>query len=361
MMALRGFLSRIGISRFLILGLICGYFHQTQASWWYLGVASLAAQQPKETCLGVPGLVLQQIEICKNNPNAIWCVGEGVRLGIKECKQQFKHERWNCTTLPNNEEVFGPVILKGTRESAFVRAVTAAGVVQAVTQACSAGNLTDCSCDLSREGDPTEEGWKWGGCSDDVAYGVWFAKTFVDAPEAKMDIKDIRQLVNLHNNEAGRQAVVGGQKRVCRCHGVSGSCAVKSCWMAMPSFRAVGEYLKKRYEAPVEVSSRSQKKTKLRRRQRSLRRVPIDKQELVYVDESPNFCRADAKTGISGTKGRECRIGKGIQDSCDLLCCGRGYNTHVERTVERCHCKFVWCCHVKCKACETMIEKHKCK
>ena len=32
----------------------------------------------------------------------------------------------------------------------------------------------------------------------------------------------------------------------CRCHGVSGSCAVKTCWNSMPAFKKVGDYLKKR-------------------------------------------------------------------------------------------------------------------
>ena len=43
-------------------------------------------------------------------------------------------------------------------------AVTSAGVVHAVTQACSSGNLTECTCDLSSEGRSTPQGWKWGGC-----------------------------------------------------------------------------------------------------------------------------------------------------------------------------------------------------
>lgn len=337
----------------------------SEASWWYLGVASLAAQAPQETCLGVPGLVFKQIEMCKNNPDAIWCVGEGVRLGINECQMQFRNERWNCTTAVKNQsrpDVFGPPIdKKDTRESAFVRAVTSAGVVHAVTQACSAGNLTDCSCDLSREGQKTAEGWKWGGCSDDVTYGIWFAETFVDAPEtAQMySNKDIRKLIKLHNNKVGRQSVQYQLAQRCRCHGVSGSCAVKSCWMAMPSFPVIGDVLKSRYEHPVEVAPRSERK--LRRRQRSMRKVPINEDELVYVDQSPNFCRRDPKKGIVGTRGRECSLERARADSCDLLCCGRGYNTVVERVVERCHCKFVWCCHVKCKVCETMIEKHTCK
>jgi len=31
------------------------------------------------------------------------------------------------------------------------------------------------------------------------------------------------------------------------------------------------------------------------------------------------------------------------------------------RHVERCQCKFVWCCEVKCKRCETVFDRHVCK
>ena len=96
--------------------------------------------------------------------------------------------------------------LLGSRETAFIYAVTSAGVVHAITQACSAGNLTDCYCDRSRQGQTTPDGWKWGGCSDNIRYGMLFAKHFVDAPEraARKKTRDIRALMNLHNNHAGR-------------------------------------------------------------------------------------------------------------------------------------------------------------
>ncbi|KJH52824.1 hypothetical protein DICVIV_01031 [Dictyocaulus viviparus] len=50
------------------------------------------------------------------------------------------------------------------------------------------------------------------------------------------------------------------------------------------------------------------------------------------------------KKGILGTSGRECKHSSYNSDSCDLLCCGRGYNTRLERRMIQCHCKFVWCC-----------------
>ena len=96
--------------------------------------------------------------------------------------------------------------MTGTRETAFIYAVTSAGVVHAVTASCSAGNLTDCTCDMTRQGLTSEKGWKWGGCSDNIDYGIWFARTFVDAPEKLKHAtsKDVRALMNLHNNEVGR-------------------------------------------------------------------------------------------------------------------------------------------------------------
>ncbi|PVD25186.1 hypothetical protein C0Q70_15684 [Pomacea canaliculata] len=172
----------------------------------YLGVASLAGSAPETVCSEVPGLVLAQQEVCQKNPESLFCISEGARRGILECQQQFKYERWNCTTS-TNQKVFGPVLKKGTKETAFIYAILSAGVVHSVTQACSAGNLTDCSCDMSRYGEADVEGWKWGGCSDNVQYGLWFAKNFVDAPETirHQDSRNIRNLMNLHNNEVGRR------------------------------------------------------------------------------------------------------------------------------------------------------------
>ena len=121
-----------------------------------------------------------------------------------------------------------------------MHAVTSAGVVHAVTMACSAGNLTDCSCDMHHggggqspashvppaghvpgvPGDFGDDGWRWGGCSDNVNYGVWFTMMFVDAgektkigPEPQFHVvrrrrrvsDEIKALVNLHNNEVGRK------------------------------------------------------------------------------------------------------------------------------------------------------------
>lgn len=100
-----------------------------------------------------------------------------------------------------------PLLLAGSREAAFTYAIIAAGVAHAITAACTQGNLSDCGCDKEKQGQyHRDEGWKWGGCSADIRYGIGFAKVFVDAREIK---QNARTLMNLHNNEAGRK--VGSQ------------------------------------------------------------------------------------------------------------------------------------------------------
>ncbi|KAI0227260.1 Protein Wnt-10a [Lamellibrachia satsuma] len=174
------------------------------------------------------------------------------------------------------------------------------------------------------------------------------------------------------------QVVRRNQRLLCKCHGMSGSCEVKTCWKAAPPFRTIGAILKKKYEraTKVEVDNANSAKGKLRlvvsnhkhrtketrgkaggktrgkgrRRQRRSRRRPRHT-NLVYFERSPNFCDQNPATASSGTIGRYCnRTSSGI-DNCETLCCGRGYNTLKVTRSERCECRFHWCCYVVCKTC----------
>lgn len=106
----------------------------------------------------------------------------------------------------------------GSKEAAFTYAIIAAGVAHAITAACTQGNLSDCSCDKEKQGFYSkDQGWKWGGCSADISYGLHFSKVFIDAREVK---QNARTLMNLHNNEVGRK--VSDHRRCCkRCSSTS--------------------------------------------------------------------------------------------------------------------------------------------
>lgn len=150
--------------------------------------------------------------------------------------------------------------------------------------------------------------------------------------------------------------------------------------------------LSRRYreaKAVVAKESRSGNDSKPRRQLTlQLRKKPHFKpriSELVFLQSSPNYCEADPSTGSLGVVGRKCNrtsAGKPFSlkdlqscldthlemdwplgaDGCNLLCCGRGYNTHIFNHVShQCNCKFHWCCEVKCQTCTIKTEEYTCK
>ncbi|XP_044587261.1 protein Wnt-7b-like isoform X2 [Cotesia glomerata] len=370
-------------------------------------------------CGRIPGLAKSQREQCRKMPHVMPAVGEGAELGLRECRYQFRHHRWNCTHVVN-DRIFGHVVVVGSREAAFTYAISSAGVTYAVTAACSRGNITACGCEptvRTRKASPPS-GWEWGGCSADVTYGMRFARRFLDAREVE---GDARSLMNLHNNKAGRKIVKAMLQTECKCHGVSGSCTVRTCWRTLPNFRQIGDALMKKYyrarpvmaitppsaptltiqnsdyldqssievvpimgnEAkshgkPNEISSngrtdrRSLKKSGNGKRAHlilkrtkvnsgpgiSQKRIP-KRSELVFLQPSPNYCEPDLTQGSLGTQGRSCN--RTSKDGCDLMCCGRGYNTHQYTKTWQCRCKFHWCCRVFCDTCTERTEEYTCK
>lgn len=100
-------------------------------------------------------------------------------------------------------------VFTGTKESAFVHSLAAAAVAYSVTQACSIGRLDVCGCGRTPKMKLKNKNWMWGGCSDNIAYGVRFSDKFTDAVERKRmkgleKIAMRRAIMNIHNNEAGR-------------------------------------------------------------------------------------------------------------------------------------------------------------
>ncbi|KAK6994016.1 protein Wnt-7b, partial [Biomphalaria glabrata] len=169
----------------------------------FLALSSVVALNANIICNKIPTLAPKQRLVCKSRPDAFIAMGEGAKLGGAECRFQFMNMRWNCTSINGDKSMFGYEELGATKEAAFIYAITSAGVTYAITKACSTGNLSNCGCDQAKkDGEVTSAGWKWGGCSVDVKYGLKMARKFMDAREIA---KDDRALMNLHNNRAGRK------------------------------------------------------------------------------------------------------------------------------------------------------------
>lgn len=182
--------------------------------------------------------------------------------------------------------------------------------------------------------------------------------------------------------------------RTCKCHGVSGSCSVKTCWHQLAAFSETAAVIKKKYDNAVQVnaeirenssrtasssSSKNQESNRILPQSRTKKATDqlvdenasvsrnsgnsgsfegnerVDRKELVYQLRSPDFCIANPLG--PGTTDRQCLRG----DNCEILCCGRGYNVHRLTVSTPCKCKLILCCRVECQNC--LVEKtiHTCK
>ncbi|CAG2177284.1 unnamed protein product [Oppiella nova] len=177
----------------------------------------------------------------------------------------------------------------------------------------------------------------------------------------------------------------------CKCHGVSGSCELKTCWRSMPSFRQIGDILKEKFESATEVQLKVPpnakpvtkpvaKEPKLEAASMTYHDMPFPSKsgsrpylvpispyfkpqtdtDLIYLQSSPDFCEKNDKIGSLGTHGRACNRTSNAIDGCELMCCGRGYKIRRERVMERCNCKFHWCCYVECDHCSKEVEISTC-
>uniref|UniRef100_G3THA7 Protein Wnt n=1 Tax=Loxodonta africana TaxID=9785 RepID=G3THA7_LOXAF len=291
-------------------------------------------------------------------------VAAGAQSGIEECKYQFAWDRWNCPERALQLSSHGG-LRSANRETAFVHAISSAGVMYTLTRNCSLGDFDNCGCDDSRNGQLGGQGWLWGGCSDNVGFGEAISKQFVDALETG---QDARAAMNLHNNEAGRKAVKGTMKRTCKCHGVSGSCTTQTCWLQLPEFREVGAHLKEKYHAALKVDllqgagNSAAGRGAIADTFRS-----ISTRELVHLEDSPDYCLENKTLGLLGTEGREClrrgrALGRWERRSCRRLCgdCGLAVEERRAETVSSCNCKFHWCCAVRCEQCRRRVTKYFC-
>ncbi|XP_051917205.1 protein Wnt-2 isoform X1 [Hippocampus zosterae] len=389
------------------------------ASWWYM--SSLGS---RVMCDNIPGLVSEQRQLCRQHPRVMQAIGAGVQDWIAECQHQFRNHRWNCNIVARDHSLFGRLLLRGeagtgpdwvlspfacecacevtmpsgyfkpqsvlgylqwmnkavkrmtssagdadgvtlapppgSREVAFIYAISSAGVVHTLARACSRGELDSCSCDPRKTGTWRDRAgaFDWGGCSDHVEHAARFGHAFVDAKERKEP--DARALINLHNNRAGRKAVKRLLSLECKCHGVSGSCSARTCWLAMADFRRTGDELRRKYERAVHVAV-NQYGAALTTLSAAGRRTAPGKNQLVYSDESPDFCVHDHDTGSVGTGGRRCNVTSRGADGCSVMCCGRGYDTARVSRSAKCECKFHWCCVVRCRDCRQVVDVRTCK
>lgn len=342
------------------------------------------------------GLLVTQKQraLCRSHPQVIRIVAKGLRTAIDECQTRFAHSRWNCTLITSQHATsqsgsdsieldahhiqdastslktspFGEVLRRPNRERSFLNAIFAAGLAHAMTKACSRDELPgECSCDKRIRSKSLSSGRnaniEWVACSDDIDYGAKFSREFTDNTHDDTGANDddpngTSAMVNSHNYEVGRRIFKSATDITCTCHGENGLCQTKRCWKHLGPFSYVGDELVRRYEAATHVQTSSKDPHKLRPVRRGVRRPK--RKDLIYIEESPDYCVSDERIGVIGTQNRSCNSTSSGPDSCSLLCCGRGYQMVFEEIEEDCNCKFVWCCQIQCEKCKRQVVKDLC-
>ncbi|XP_068703516.1 protein Wnt-5b-like isoform X2 [Montipora foliosa] len=357
--------------------IILASLFQAGQSGWSLGIPNQVYIMSTVTrfCDGMPDLSLKQREMCEADRDVMASIRYGANLAVKQCQHQFQYRRWNCS-VPERDRItlFRRITGKGTREAAFTYSISAAGVVHSIARSCVEGNLSVCGCSRERRPKNLNSEFQWGGCGDNIDYGSRYTMKFMKAGEVK-SIEDAKKremaFMNLHNIAVGIKVMRENLVLRCKCHGVSDSCEMKTCWKEISSFQFTGNKVLEKYDSAVKVkydrkTGRILKaiktivdgyKTGGKRRSTS-KRPSID--DMVYLNPSPDYCRRSNKHETLGTVGRECKDDVSGPASCRELCCRRGFLPKKEKIKERCECKFVWCCSVSCKECVRTRTKYSC-
>ncbi|XP_065357698.1 protein Wnt-4 [Calliphora vicina] len=278
-------------------------------------------------------------------------IREARRLATTHCEDQFRYDRWNCSI-----EIRGKrnIFKKLYKETAFVHALTAAAMTHSIARACAEGRMTKCSCG-PRKQNRADQTFQWGGCNDNLKHGKRVTRSFLDLRGGDSD--EVTEILR-HDSEVGIEAVSTLMKDKCKCHGVSGSCSMKTCWKKLSDFNATATLLRQKYNQAIrkapnartmrrEAPSSRVKKPKQRRKKQQQSQYTT----LYYLETSPTYC--------SVTKDRQCLN----PDNCANLCCGRGYTTRVFKQVEKCRCRFNngRCCQLICDYCQRYEDRYFCK
>lgn len=325
----------------VLLAVIVGHLALSHAvsSWWSLGIQDCATKVSDcTTCAQTSAFDDDQKRLCsqhRDSSELVHAISKGMLEIIRDCQDKFSNSKWNCTTF-KGEYLFGEFVENGTRETAILNAFLSAGAVHGIASACHDGVIDGCHC-----GDQTarrEDGVTYlYSCNDDVDFAIGFMRQLYGLIESFVE----RALVDKWNNELGYDAC-RNRSTYCRCTGLSGSCVVQTCYEKAPSIEEIGNKIGPIYSGSQKVEGRNGTLYIAG----SPDRRPIEGLP-VCLNDSPDLCTANLEEGILGTRGRKCDPLSQGSNSCNNLCCNRGF-TVVRYMVPQEKCKFEWCCHIVC-------------
>jgi hypothetical protein len=281
-------------------------------------------------------LTLAQYTLCQEDSLVLAAISKGLKRAVYDCQREFQDEKWNCTAFSGKYLLGKGIETIDSRESAYIRTLIRAAILYDIAVACRENLLPQCPCYteppyIRRLPNGTI---LLSGCGDNLEYAKEKAKVFQESVSSQGVDRNLEERVQDHNSLLAEN-IVGDTVVECKCHGLSSTCLVSTCVRKIKPFTVSSEGVFKRYQSAVKVRSGVGNSLKSAGRGDN-----PTQDDLVYTQDSPDYCSPNGTLNILGTRGRSCQpnlIGSG---SCDHLCCGRGYYS-ATKSVSKQVCKLL--------------------
>ena len=285
-----------------------------------LGLTWIGLSTEQSRICASPSLDPAQKRLCDRNPQFAHALSHAAKTTVDSCVSSMSKKRWGCAALKTLPAV-GRELTEATSESAYVHALGSANLVTSLYRLCESGTIGPCS--RQRIGQ--------------------FATEFTGVVSASRRHR-AKATVEMHNSKVGRASAWRATRKVCKCHGQSGSCTQKTCWETAPDEKEVARELARKYETAALV--------------RLTNGLPdeiseiVAKDRLLFLKKKSDFCRL--------TRGRKCSPEATGSDSCESLCCGRGFVFKSQKNIEE-NCQFLWPAKIVCEPVLKVVEKYVCQ
>uniref|UniRef100_A0A175C1Q6 Protein Wnt n=1 Tax=Halisarca dujardinii TaxID=2583056 RepID=A0A175C1Q6_HALDU len=265
----------------------------------------------------------------------------------EECQYWMAVERWNCSGIkaPLFLGQMQPFVHHLTKETAFTQALLSALSFIKVARGCTSETFTSCKCMAGSSLGHLNRNEKWDLCMDNTVAANQATQRFLDEMWQDTRFPDEERLVQIHNLEAGRRAVMAPEnyRKECKCHGMTGDCISKTCFKKVKSPRVIAEFIKR------DLYHKAEKVALLDKLHGAelftVKPIPTKPSHtsLVFTEDSPNYCVSNSiEYGALNVSGRECvesqqlyhHHRKGI---CDEICCN-GHRVVVTEEEYICRC-----------------------
>lgn len=321
-----------------------------------------------QVCTKDYGFTGKQVRFCKTHFPWMTFVQEAVIDAKEECIHHLHKQKWDCHVI-KEAPTFNEDLKKDTIQSALVYALSAASLAITVSRRCKMGQIPDCSCQHNRRvsfpssivnSTDLSNIDKIIPCKGIVQNGKRFTQTFTNLgfrliPKNERQAEEIA--VRKHNIQIGLKALGTGEEVTCVCTGATGGCPRKFCYRRIIPLNEAAVGIFERYKKAVKLfphdfnrpPKASLNKGEMLKLPYQIKDEHVDK--LVYLEDTDQQC---------ATTGRRCVLDNSKPDSCENLCCGRGYRGKLIEVNSQCRCKFVYCCKVVCDNCISMKQVFEC-